>query len=116
MGKPGETCTVWSVGGPAGTDRKGYLPGYGDFWTNPSLGDQLPIAPNVLSLANVVKTFRVTQDSAAYEGIRVFLHSGTILHFKEHSSGLFYYDTTPSDNNINSNVVAYLFLSTVDPT
>ncbi len=107
-----DKMTVWSVGGSSGTDRQGYLPGYDQVWTNPSTG-HLPIAPNVLSLANITKKFRVTQDSAKYDGIHVHLSNGRILAFKERGSGLFYYDATPSINENKSNVNHYLFVTTV---
>ena len=99
-------CTIVSTGGSTSPTESSTLPGFGDVWfSNQAIA-------NVLSMADIQKVFRVTQDSTLYDGIRVHLHSGRYLSFQERGSGLYYYDATPNSSNNKS--LVYCFLSTVE--
>jgi hypothetical protein len=69
-----------------------------------------PLA-NILSLAQVSEMFRVTMDTAEAPTMMVHVSPDLILRFQQCGSGLYYYDTAANTNN--SNVISYLFLSTV---
>ncbi len=66
--------------------RNAQIPG--EVWYNPKG------RANILSMANVKGHFRVTYDSAGWEGFIVHKPDGTQWHFQESNTGLFYLNTT----------------------
>ena len=73
------------------TNYRGYLNGYGWVWYYPQ-----GIA-NILSLSRVKEKYRVTFDSALDNCFHVHKENGKILHFKEASRRLYYFDTEDRD-------------------
>ena len=73
------------------TNYRGYLNGYGWVWYYPQ-----GIA-NILSLSRVKEKYRVTFDSALDNRFNVHKENGKILHFKEASRRLYYFDTKDRD-------------------
>ena len=89
-------------GGHQDSDMISDFPNLGEVWYN-----ERSIA-NILSLADVRKVCRVTMDSSDDPALHVHRLDGTIMHFKEHPSGLYVYQAKPSDP-----VDAYTLLTTV---
>ena len=73
-------------GGIQYSTQKGYLPGYGEVWHNPNS------LANILSLANVSKTNRVTLDTSKEQAFLVHRSDGSVLKFVQTTRGLYYHD------------------------
>jgi hypothetical protein len=94
-------------GGHQLTSQMGTVPNFGKVWYNPN-----SIA-NILSLAEVRKSSRVTMDSSSDVAFHIHLLDGSgYTRFKEHESGWKspYESTTTNDNE---QVIGYLYLQTV---
>ena len=85
-----ESITVKGNGGALTTNKKGYLPNFGDVWY-----DDRAIT-NILSLDSVAQKYRVTYDS---EGKHCFtVHKpDELVHFNRAPNGLYYHDTLERD-------------------
>jgi hypothetical protein len=102
-------------GGHCVTSQMGFIKDFGKVWFHPN-----SIA-NILSLAQVRKARRITMDSSADAAFHVHLSDGSgYTRFKEHSSGLYLYDTTEGKTpyastkaNTNDAVFGYSYLQTV---
>lgn len=99
---------VYTNGGCQESHLIGDIRNFGTVWFNP---DSLA---NILSLAAVRKTCRVTMDTSVEAALCVHRSDGTIMKFLEYASGLYYHDTSqPKLDTPSTPVIAYSFLSTV---
>jgi hypothetical protein len=101
-------------GGYQVTHQVGTVPNFGEVWFNP---DSLA---NILSLAHVRQSRRVTMDSNAEAAFHVHRPDGGTTIFAEHASGLYLHDTlahsTANPNSPNEDspvIIAYTYLQTV---
>ena len=63
----------------------------------------------------MVHKFRITIDTALDPAINLHLNNGTIIIFKQCSGGLSYFYTTNMEHNIiNSQVMYYTLLNTIE--
>ena len=94
---------IYTDRGTQDTHLIGDLPGFGPVWyNNGSLA-------NILSLAVVRKTCRITMDSSQEVAMIVHKHNGSELKFTETEGGLYYYAVKPT----NQKVIDYSFATTV---
>jgi Reverse transcriptase (RNA-dependent DNA polymerase)/Zinc knuckle len=99
---------VHTNGGTQISTEKGHIRNFGDVWYNPKS------LANILSMAEVRKVCRITMDTSLEAAMHVHRKDGTIMTFKEYTSGLYFFDTgTPSPPNTYSPGHDYLFLNTV---
>ncbi|KAL7559814.1 hypothetical protein ACA910_003978 [Epithemia clementina (nom. ined.)] len=84
--------------GVAITNQQGILPGYANVWYHPQ-----GIA-NILSLAQVKEKYKVTFDSSNGNEFHVFKPDGTIKHFVQAPSGLYYHDTSTGNTTLVNTV------------
>ena len=96
---------VQTNGGYQDSNMKGVFRNLGPVWYNPD-----SIA-NILSLADVRKVCRVTLDTDLEPTMCVHRKDGSIMRFREHSTGLYVFDS--ADNHTNEPVSAYTLVSTV---
>jgi hypothetical protein len=90
------SLTVYTNGGNQVSHFVGDTSLFGTVWYNP---DSLA---NILSMASVRKTCRITMDSSIEAALFVHCTDGRILKFTEFESGLYYYDTGNSLDNTKS--------------
>jgi hypothetical protein len=69
---------------------------FGTVWYNPSS------LANILSMALVRKSHRITMDSSVEAALSVHCSDGQLLKFREFDSGLYFYDTHISSTKANS--------------
>ena len=103
--RSGDTLTVLTNGGSQLSRLIGDLPNFGTVWFNPrSLA-------NILSLAQVRQRCRVTMDTATEPSMIVHRADGTLMKFREYTTGLYIYDAAlPKDNE---SVSDYCLVNTV---
>jgi hypothetical protein len=89
----GGSLTIHTQAGKATTKLRGTVPGYGTVWYCPD-----GIA-NILSLANVAKTKKVTFDSNNGNHFVVTKSDGKSRIFKKSEHGLYYFDMKTLRNN-----------------
>ena len=82
----GGSLTIHTQVGKATTKLRGTVPGYGEVWYCPD-----GIA-NILSLANVAKSRKVTVDSSNGNHFIVAKEDGQSRKFSQSEHGLYYYD------------------------
>ncbi len=103
--------TLTTNGGQITSTQLGNLQYIGPVWYNPE-----SIA-NILSLAQVRKVLRVSMDTAFEPCLLIHKEDGSVLKFRESESGLYYYDTSSSNDNSTSELLHhanYSFIQTVD--
>ena len=83
---------VYSTGGVTTTNKIGFLPGYGWVWYH---ADGIA---NILSLARVIKKFRVTFDSGADNEFHVHVKEDKNRSFKQSKKGLYYLNLCKEDD------------------
>ena len=99
-----ESLKMITNGGEFTTQNKGTLKNYGDVWYDNKA------VTNILSLANMVKKYRVTYDSA--KGDRFVVHKpDSLVYFNRSKNGLYYHDTKQRDlcllNTVKENETYY---------
>ena len=101
----GDTLLMVSNGGGEQLiTETGHIRGYGRVWFNKNS------LANILSLADVRRRgWRITMDTAEEAAMTVHRSNGTLMKFKEYSSGLYFFDT----NDINNGVENYCLVQTV---
>jgi hypothetical protein len=82
-----KTVTVRTNGGHQTSSLVGDFANLGMVWYNPD-----SIA-NILALSDVRRVCRVTMDSASEPAILIHRTNGTVMKFKEHINGLYFFDT-----------------------
>ena len=90
-------------GGHQDSDIIGDFPNLGKVWYN---GDSIA---NTLSLSDVAKVCRVAMDTEQEPAMLVHRVDGSIMHFHEHSSGLYVFKPNDDRNKVS----AYTMESTV---
>jgi len=98
---------VFTNGGTQTSSMVGEVRNFGTVWYNPQS------LANILSLAEVRKKFRVTMDTDIEPALCVHRADGTIMKFQEYATGLYYFDTSQTCNNVSDDVIAYSFIATV---
>jgi hypothetical protein len=102
---------VHTNGGIQISSQKGTVKHFGDVWYN---ADSLA---NILSMAAVRKTCRITMDTSVEAAMNIHRKDGSIMKFREYKSGLYYYDVADNStapNPTSSKLNDYLFLLIVD--
>ena len=97
---------IRSSGGVFHAFHTGYLPNFGQVWYHPDS------VANILSMAAVSKTCRVTMDTQAEPAILVHRKDKSILRFVQCPSGLYYYDVAIKTKPAASHY-RFSFLNTV---
>ena len=70
---------------------------------------------NILLMAAVRKVSRITMDTSIKVAMNVHRQDGTIMKFREYTSGLYYFDASAGNSNDTSHTSTdYLFLNTVE--
>ena len=102
----GDTLLMVSNGGGQQLiTETGHIHGYGRVWFNKNS------LANILSLADVRRRgWRITMDTAEEAAMTVHRNNGTLMKFKEYSSGLYFFDT----NDINNGIENYCLVQTVE--
>jgi hypothetical protein len=85
--KTKQSMTVLGNGGTLTANTKAHVENYGSVWYHPQA------IPNILSLKNVSKRFRVTYDSQGKGAFIVHKPNGINVHFVAHQDGLHYHNT-----------------------
>jgi len=78
---------VHTNGGHQISNYVGEVRNFGTVWFNKKS------LANILSLAEVRKKYRVTMDTAVHPSMCIHRADGTIMHFTEYKSGLYFHDT-----------------------
>ncbi len=93
------------------SSQKGTVKNFGDVWYNPNS------LANILSMAAVRKTCRITMGTSIEAAMSVHRKDGSIMKFREYTSGLYYYEvpdhSTAAPHPTNNKQDDYLFLLTV---
>ena len=93
--------TVLTNGGSQESTLIGDVTNFGTVWYNPhSLA-------NILSLAEVRKTYRVTMDTDVEPAMCVHRKNGSLMKFVEYGNGLYFHDPSTAENR-------YTFVTSVD--
>ena len=95
------TLTIHSTRGTTKTNVMGFLPGYGWVWYHPGR------IASILSLARVVKTFRVVYNSEVNNAFHVHVAKDRMRLFIQSPKGLYY-------SNFSKNKSATVLVNTVD--
>jgi hypothetical protein len=90
----GRVLGAFTNGGHQDSSQVGDFPNLGEVWYNP-----LSIA-NILSLSNVRKVCQYTMDPSITPALHVHRHDGAIMKFKEHTSGLYVFNTKESSPHV----------------
>ena len=101
------TLCVHTNGGTQLSTQIGDIPNFGHVWYNPES------LANILSMASVRKLCRITMDTSVDSAIHVHRRDGTLMTFTEYKSGLYFFDTSTTNNVPNTPVTDYLLLNTV---
>ena len=96
---------VYTNGGTQMSTMIGDLQNFGEVWYNPKS------LANILSLAHVRKTCRVTMDTAIENCLIIHRQDGTEMKFREYKTGLYYFDA--SANKSKAPITDYCFVQTV---
>jgi hypothetical protein len=97
---------IRSSGGVFHAYHQGHLPNFGPVWYHPDS------VANILSMAAVSKTCRVTMDTQAESAILVHRNNKSVLRFVQCPSGL-YYHNVDTNNKIAPQPYLFSFVNTV---